>query len=426
MGNTIGQRFADIYGKQLSIQYITKVYKFMNALFRTALFSSLTIALAVSATIAPQTANAFEIQNATFIGQQTIPNNAPVAGNPPTTLNGLSGLTYAGNDTYYAISDNAGTGDAKFHTLTIKIQDNNLQITPVSTTYLKTGLGAGISAQALDNEGVALTKDGKLWVSSEGYITHNPVVNPSINQFSVKTGQQLINLPIATKFKATFDANSNQLTGIQSNRGFESLTLTPDNRYLTTMTESSIISDGSQKLLKNTLTNPNEFKRSRLVRYDLNTQTSQEFLYNAETIPVNIFAPGLTAVSEILAVDSTGDRYLALERTYVQSSPSVFSARIYEFDLKGATDIQNQSAATAGIVAAKKQLVFDFANLKTKMPNLEAMTWGPVLPNGQRSLILMSDNNYSPSSPTGPTVNNTQFFVLGVEFKPSTTTILTK
>ena len=70
---------------------------------------SLTIALTVSSTIVPQAAKAFEVKNATFIGQQTIPNNAPVAGNPPTTLNGLSGLTYAGNDTYYAISDNAGT-----------------------------------------------------------------------------------------------------------------------------------------------------------------------------------------------------------------------------------------------------------------------------------------------------------------------------
>ena len=162
----------------------------------------------------------------------------------------MSGLTYAGNDTYYAISDNAGTGDAKFHTFTIKIQDKNLQISPVSTTYLKTELGAGISAQALDNEGVALTKDGKLWISSEGYITRNPVVNPSINQFSVKTGQQLMSLPIAAKFKATFDANGNQITGIQSNRGFESLTLTPDNRYLAAMAESAIISDGSQKFLK--------------------------------------------------------------------------------------------------------------------------------------------------------------------------------
>lgn len=387
----------------------------MKLLTQLALLSGFTWAITA---LLP--AQAFEIQNATFIGQQTIPNDAPIAGTPATKLNGLSGITYAGNDTYYIINDNSPTGDAKFHTFTIQIQGNAVQVLPRSTTYLKTNTGAAIPAQALDNEGIALTRDGKLWISSEGYITRNPVVNPTINQFSVQTGRQSASLPIDAKFKATFDANGNQLTGIQSNRGFEGLTITPDNRYLTAITESALITDGTQKLLKNTLTNPNEFKRSRVLRYDLQTQASQEFLYNAETIPLNIFAPGLTAVSEILALDSTGDRYLALERTYVQSSPAVFSARLYEFDLKGATDIRTRSAASAGIIPAKKQLVFDFANLRTKIPNLEAMTWGPVLPNGQRSLILMSDNNYSPSSPTGPTVNATQFFVLGIGFKPTT------
>jgi hypothetical protein len=393
-------------------------FKIMKILTQLALWSGFSLALTLAALV--PTAQAFEIQSATFIGQQSILNDAPVAGTPATTLNGLSGITYAGNDTYYVINDNAPTGDAKFHTLTLKIQGNTVQILPVSTTYLKTATGAAIPAQALDNEGIALTRDGNLWISSEGYITRNPIVNPSINKFSVKTGQQSETLPIDAKFKATFDANGNQLTGIQSNRGFEGLTITPDNRYLTAMTESALITDGTQKFLKNTLTNPSEFRRSRVLRYDLQTQNSQEFLYNAETIPLNIFAPGLTAVSEILALDSTGDRYLALERTYVQSSPSVFSARLYEFDLKGATDIRTRNAGSSGIIPAQKQLVFDFANLRTKMPNLEAMTWGPVLANGQRSLILMSDNNYSPSSPTGPTVNTTQFFVLGIGFKPTT------
>ncbi len=369
-------------------------------------------------------AQAFEIQRATFVGQQTIPNDAAIAGTPPTTLNGLSGLTYGTNDTYYVVSDNAPTGNAKFHTLTIKIQGNAVQVTPISTTYLKRADGTGILAQDLDNEGVAVTRDGKLWISSEGYVTRNPPINPTINQFSLQTGQQLTSLPIDAKFKATFNAQGTQLTGVQSNRGFEGLTLTPDQRYLTAITESAIITDGTQRLLANTLTNPNEFKRSRILRYTLATPTqpAQEFLYHADTILPNQFAPGMTAVSEILALDSTGNRYLTLERTYVQSSAQtgVFSAKLYEVDLAGATPIEKLNASTPSIIPAKKQLVFDFATLNRAIPNLEAMTWGPVLPNGQRSLVLMSDNNYSASSPTGPRVSSTQVFVLGVDFKLTT------
>ena len=32
--------------------------------------------------------------------------------------------------------------------------------------------------------------------------------------------------------------------------------------------------------------------------------------------------------------------------------------------------------------------------------NLEGMTWGPKLPNGERSLILVSDNNFSATQVT--------------------------
>ena len=66
----------------------SKLMKLMSqiTLPQVTLLCSLTIAMTVSSTIAPQAANAFEVQNATFIGQQTIPNNAPVAGNPPTTF----------------------------------------------------------------------------------------------------------------------------------------------------------------------------------------------------------------------------------------------------------------------------------------------------------------------------------------------------
>jgi uncharacterized protein YjiK len=176
----------------------------MNLISRVALCSGLTVSVLLGAMVS--IAQAFEIQRATFVGQQTISNDAPIAGTPATTLNGLSGLTYGTNDTYYVVSDNAPAGNAKFHTLTIKIQGNAVQVTPVSTTYLKRADGTGISAQDLDNEGVAVTRDGKLWISSEGYVTRNPTIHPTINQFSLQTGQQLTSLPIDAKFKATFNA----------------------------------------------------------------------------------------------------------------------------------------------------------------------------------------------------------------------------
>ena len=40
-------------------------------------------------------------------------------------------------------------------------------------------------------------------------------------------------------------------------------------------------------------------------------------------------------------------------------------------------------------------LNFDSLRLPTGLDNVEGMTLGPVLPNGQQSLVLVSDNNFS-------------------------------
>ncbi len=40
-------------------------------------------------------------------------------------------------------------------------------------------------------------------------------------------------------------------------------------------------------------------------------------------------------------------------------------------------------------------LNFDSLGLPTGLDNVEGMTLGPVLPNGQQSLVLVSDNNFS-------------------------------
>jgi hypothetical protein len=32
----------------------------------------------------------------------------------------------------------------------------------------------------------------------------------------------------------------------------------------------------------------------------------------------------------------------------------------------------------------------------SRVDNLEGMTFGPALPNGKRSLVLVSDNNFNP------------------------------
>ena len=118
--------------------------------------------------------------------------------------------------------------------------------------------------------------------------------------------------------------------------------------------------------------------------------------------------PGCTAAPVTTPVICRGiladgpDHLLVLERAFVLGSG--FSARLYRIATHAADTTNTLAIDTltqGNHRAAPKILVLDFAQLGLKtVDNLEAMTWGPRLPNGDRVLLLVSDNNFNPAEVT--------------------------
>jgi len=54
--------------------------------------------------------------------------------------------------------------------------------------------------------------------------------------------------------------------------------------------------------------------------------------------------------------------------------------------------------------------VFAFDDLGIPIDNIEGMTFGPELPDGRQTLVIVSDNNFSPGQ-------FTQFIVLAVDIQ---------
>jgi len=83
----------------------------------------------------------------------------------------------------------------------------------------------------------------------------------------------------------------------------------------------------------------------------------------------------------------------------------------------------NDNIVDAGIVGVQKTLLLNFDSLNLAggsslglpagLDNVEGMTFGPKLPNGQQSLILVSDNNFSATQ-------FTQFIGLGLTISSET------
>ncbi|AOS62103.1 esterase-like activity of phytase family protein [Actinoalloteichus hymeniacidonis] len=109
---------------------------------------------------------------------------------------------------------------------------------------------------------------------------------------------------------------------------------------------------------------------------------------------------GSNGVSSLVAYDTFDpSRYLVVERGYVVGVGS--SVRVFEVSTAEATDVLSRhSLVGGGFEPASKRLLVDLADIGAKLDNIEGITWGPPLPTGERTLLLVSDDNFSAAQTT--------------------------
>lgn len=318
-----------------------------------------------------------------FLGEATFPTDTQFKG---TEVGGLSGITYdQSKNVYYSISDDrSNKAPARFYTLKLDLSQRTLKkVDVVNVTTLLKADGKPFPPLSLDPEGIAFTKNGSLFISSEG--DPNRLIKPFVNRFSLN-GKQIQVLPVPQKFLPT--ANKNK--GIRDNLAFESLAITPDQKYLFTATENALYQDGAVATI-------NTGSPARILKYNLLTSKPQEFLYFTEPIAGSRKTAILSnnGLVDLVAIDD--NRLLSLERSFSLIKGN--TVRLYEVSLAHADNISKRESLKAvninKIKPAQKKLIFDFNELKIPLDNIEGLTFGQCLPDGRRSLIFVSDNNFS-------------------------------
>ena len=130
-----------------------------------------------------------------------------------------------------------------------------------------------------------------------------------------------------------------------------------------------------------------------------------QFAYRIDPIPSEgawTASHALNGISEILALDER--RMLVLERALVLGAG--WRIRLFVADWGEATDVRtierlvDEAGRRADFVPMKKRLVLDFDALHVRIDNLEGLCFGPTLPNGHRTLVLVSDDNFNPGEVT--------------------------
>lgn len=300
-----------------------------------------------------------------------------------TNVGGISGITYdAGRDVYYGLVDNQGTSPARFYTLSLPTEGKKLGKPRIlDVTILKDADGQPFTGANFDGEGIALTSDDELLISSE--------TEPSIRRFALD-GTFLGELAVPDRFLV-------QGGQAQPNQTFESLSVSPDGQSLFTANEGYLSADGETAEGRD---------RLRILRYEKGAQDgfvpSEQFYYLAD--------PGLGVV-DIAALSD--DELLVMERGFQAGVGN--TVRIYRVSLDGAADVSGvESLAASSVEPLQKELLVDLSDcppggakaapgavqVNPLLDNFEALTLGPVLPDGRQSLVLVSDDNFNKSQTT--------------------------
>jgi hypothetical protein len=179
------------------------------------------------------------------------------------------------------------------------------------------------------------------------------------------------------------------LSGARPNKTLEGLSFSPDGRFLWLSMEAPLIQDGPVSSVSTT-------GLTRIIRADREGRVVAQYAYRLDPVQAATARRSDNGVSEILAIDD--NQLLVLERSGVETAPGRFAyyCRLYVVAIGAAQDVAGRASLQRGVVRPlTKRLLVNFTRLAgVPASNLEAMAWGPNLPDGSRTLVLAADDNF--------------------------------
>jgi hypothetical protein len=358
-----------------------------TALRRLRFATAATLCLVASAALAQTPA----IGTLRWIGSYEIPTGTLFEG---VEFGGISGLDRAPDGTYLAVSDDRGgdRGPPRFYELKIELDAQALRRVSIERMVVLQGpdgqpLPAAVPT--VDPEAIRVAPGGHLLIASEGQWSADPArrFQPFVREH--RTDGSLVR---AFRTPEAFDHVDNDTTGARNNKVFESLAVAPGGAVFVA-NEEALIDDGPAAT-------PLAGSLLRVVRFNGATgEPEAQFAYALPPIPTRqpetASARADNGLTELLAVSDAA--FIAVERAYVPGegvTVRLVLTRI-EADTTDVSGLKSLRGASFKPMSRELLLELRVRHEGVSIDNIEAIAWGPVLPNGHRSLILVSDNNFS-------------------------------
>jgi 3-phytase len=273
--------------------------------------------------------------------------------------------------------------------------------------FLKPSVDKKFLPTVFDLEGIAWLPWGTFMLSSEGDGNQKPRLPPELLEVK-KDGTYVRSYDLPNDYLP--ESSGLQQKGVRNNKAFEGLSASPSGQSVFAALEASLVQDG----LKGSVQNGEPV---RILKFEMAEawvfKAKKEYIYRLDG-PQKTSATSLSLGAGLSEVLSLNDQtLLVLERSVVADVQSVrFQAKLYLADLSSQagwdptlSPEEKKKKIEDQKLSLKKTLVLDFADLvKNKqiesVDNLEGMTWGPTLSDGRRSLLIVSDDNFSKKQKT--------------------------
>lgn len=281
------------------------------------------------------------------------------AANDPL-VGGLSGIEALGPGKYIAISDDKGEeGPVRAYHLT---QDGESYGVGEQVTFAdKNGTPYAEAGEFIDAEEIRVLPNGNFLWTTEGR-SKGGVVTPQMIE-STPDGKEVRRIDVP----AHHVPDGSEKKGVQDNKGAEGLALLPGGTTAVTVTERPLAQDRGNRV--------------RVTYYDLAaSKATKEYV-----VPVSL-GRGVSAA----IADENGDLYI-LERGFNEVTKKN-SGEIFKLDSSDAEDVLGKEKLDGKEKAVDKQSVFKFAE---HPDNVEGLAWGAKTAEGKRTLLVITDNNFS-------------------------------
>jgi hypothetical protein len=329
-------------------------------------------------------------------------------GGRPTGFGSVSGLARdAVSGRYLAVIDDRNPSRVAWLDIAY---DGRLRVEVGAVHPIRPGVGVDARlVTGADLEGVAALPDGRFVATEEGHrsvgLPGQPP--PGFWPVSLLTLSPALEVIRVTPWPAMFSGAD----GIRDNQGAEALTRTPDGRLIAGL-EQPLLGDKPAPLRNGRPFGGGDGGPGRLVEFvpeGDDWRAARQWLYPLAATPIRdgyttICNDGELGLTALLALDDT--RLLALERACLQHPDTGLVRNViqlHEVDIVAADNI----AALASpldprtIRPVSKRLVLDFDALIPRLPaslarleNFEALAFGPDLPDGSRTVLAVTDDNF--------------------------------